>query len=78
MSPKGSNYAVAQQAHVLISMIAAAAHLLSGNAARSAYWAANVRERATTLTRADFNRAFPMKSDSMRVRVSQALAQLGL
>jgi DNA-binding winged helix-turn-helix (wHTH) protein/tetratricopeptide (TPR) repeat protein len=65
-------------AHVLIAMIAAAAHLLSGDAARAAYWAANVRERAASLTRADFNRAFPMKSDSMRVRVSQALAQLGL
>jgi DNA-binding winged helix-turn-helix (wHTH) protein/tetratricopeptide (TPR) repeat protein len=65
-------------AHVLIAMIAAAAHLLCGDAARAAYWAANVRERAAALTRADFNRVFPMKSDSMRVRVSQALAQLGL
>jgi TolB-like protein len=65
-------------AHVLIAMIAAAAHLLNGDAARAAYWAANVRERADTLTRADFNRVFPMKSDSMRVRVSLALAQLGL
>jgi hypothetical protein len=57
---------------------AAAAHLLNGDAARAAYWAANVRERADTLTRADFNRVFPMKLDSMRVRVSLALAQLGL
>jgi TolB-like protein len=65
-------------AHVLIAMIAAAAHLLNGDAARAAYWAANVRERADTLTRADFNRVFPMKLDSMRFRVSQALAQLGL
>ena len=65
-------------AHVLIAMIAAAAHLLSGDAARAAYWAANVRERADTLTRADFNRVFPMKLDSMRFRVSLALAQLGL
>jgi TolB-like protein len=65
-------------AHVLIAMIAAAAHLLNGDAARAAYWAANVRERADTLTRADFNRVFPMKLHSMRFRVSQALAQLGL
>ena len=65
-------------AHVLIAMIAAAAHLLNGNAGRARYWAANVRERADTLTRTDFNRAFPMKLDSMRVRVSLALAKLGL
>ncbi len=32
-------------AHVLIAMIAAAAHTLAGDAARAAFWAANVRER---------------------------------
>ena len=64
-------------AHVLIAMIAAAAHALNGDAVRAAYWAANVRGRSNTLTRDDFCRAFPMKSDSMRVKVSQALAQLG-
>jgi DNA-binding winged helix-turn-helix (wHTH) protein len=64
-------------AHVLIAMIAAAAHALKGDAARALYWAANVRERSSALTRADFCRAFPMKSDSMRVRVLQALGQLG-
>ena len=64
-------------AHVLIAMIAAAAHALNGDAARAAYWAANVRERSGALTRGDFYRAFPMKSDAMRVRVLQALAQLG-
>ena len=64
-------------AHVLIAMIAAAAHALKLDAARAAYWAANVRERNPSLTRADFSRAFPMKSDAMRLRVQQALAQLG-
>jgi len=64
-------------AHVLIAMIAAAAHALNGDAARATYWAANVRERNGTLTRDDFCRAFPMKSDAMRVRVLQALRQLG-
>jgi hypothetical protein len=39
--------------------------------------AANVRERNSSLTRADFARAFPMQSDAMRVRVQQALTQLG-
>jgi hypothetical protein len=64
-------------AHVLIAMIAAAAHALNGDAGRAADWAANVRERNGTLTRDDFCRAFPMKSDAMRVRVLQALRRLG-
>jgi hypothetical protein len=51
--------------------------VLNRDAARAAYWAANVRERNSALTRDDFSRAFPMKSDAMRVRVLQALAQLG-
>jgi DNA-binding winged helix-turn-helix (wHTH) protein/TolB-like protein len=64
-------------AHVLIAMIAAAAHALVLNATRATYWAANVRERNSSLTRADFSRSFPMQSEAMRVRVLQALAQLG-
>lgn len=64
-------------AHVLIAMIATAAHELNGDRARAAAWADNVRERNNTLTREDFCRAFPMKSDPMRVRVEQALAQFG-
>jgi hypothetical protein len=64
-------------AHVLIAMIAAAAHALTLDAARAAHWASNVRERNSSLTRADFSRAFPMQSEAMRVRVLQALAQLG-
>jgi TolB-like protein len=64
-------------AHVLIAMIAAAAHALNGDAARAAYWVANVRERSSALSRDDFRRAFPMKSDAMRVRILQALEHLG-
>jgi tetratricopeptide (TPR) repeat protein len=64
-------------AHVLIAMIATAAQALKGDAGRAAEWAANVRERNRALTREDFCRAFPMKSESMRARVSQALAQFG-
>jgi DNA-binding winged helix-turn-helix (wHTH) protein/tetratricopeptide (TPR) repeat protein len=64
-------------AHVLIAMIAAAAHALALDAARAAHWASNVRERNSSLTRADFSRSFPMQSEAMRVRVLQALAQLG-
>ena len=64
-------------AHVLIAMIAAAAHSLQGDRERASSWARNVRERNAALTRDDFVRAFPMKSDSMRARVLQALAQVG-
>jgi TolB-like protein len=64
-------------AHVLIAMIAAAAHGLKGDAGRATAWAANVRERNGALTRADFCRAFPMKSEGMRSRVLRALEQIG-
>jgi DNA-binding winged helix-turn-helix (wHTH) protein/tetratricopeptide (TPR) repeat protein len=64
-------------AHVLIAMIAAAAHVMSGDTRRAAVWAANARERNPALTRDDFCRAFPMQSDAMRARVLQALVQLG-
>jgi len=64
-------------AHVLIAMIAAAAQLLKGDTERAAWWAANVHERNAMLGRDDFLRAFPMKSESMRSRVEQALRQLG-
>jgi hypothetical protein len=64
-------------AHVLIAMIACAAHALTGDNQRSAFWAANVRERNATLTRADFFRAFPMRSAAMRARLQQALARVG-
>ncbi|HEY2590204.1 MAG TPA: hypothetical protein VGI35_01330, partial [Steroidobacteraceae bacterium] len=64
-------------AHVLIAMIAAAAQSLKGDTERAAWWTANVRERNAALGRHDFLRAFPMKSESMRSRVEQALRQLG-
>jgi TolB-like protein len=64
-------------AHVLIAMIAAATHELTGDSEKAAFWAANVRERNASLTRADFFRAFPMKLNAMRTRVEQALIQAG-
>jgi len=73
----GERAARAPGAHVLIAMIAAATHAVTGDAARAAAWAANVRERNAALGREDFFRSFPMKSPAMRGRVSQALAQLG-
>ena len=64
-------------AHVLIAMIAAAAHELAGDKNRAAFWAANVRERNSSLTRESFFRAFPMKVVAMRTRVDRALAGMG-
>ncbi|MEI7037620.1 winged helix-turn-helix domain-containing tetratricopeptide repeat protein [Fulvimonas yonginensis] len=64
-------------AHVLIAMIAAAAHALAGDATRARAWAAQVRARNPALTRDDFFRAFPMQSASLRERLSTALARLG-
>jgi TolB-like protein len=62
-------------AHVLIAMIASAAHALVGDEARAATWAAEVRARNPLLTRDDFFRAFPMKPASLRSRISTALAR---
>jgi len=64
-------------AHVLIAMIAVAAHASAGDDARARRWADQVRARCA-LTRADFFVAFPMKDEAMRARVSDALARSGL
>lgn len=64
-------------AHVLIAMIAAVAHAFNGDLVRGAQWAANVRDRNASMNREHFCRAFPMESEAMRMRVLQALAQLG-
>jgi tetratricopeptide (TPR) repeat protein len=64
-------------AHVLIALIAVAAHALVRDENRAASWAANVRSRNPALTRSDFFRAFPMKSEATKVRVSNALTRLG-
>jgi TolB-like protein len=63
-------------AHVLIAMIAAAAHELTGDRARATFWSANVRERNPSLGRDAFFRAFPMRPDALRRRVDQALTRL--
>ncbi len=64
-------------AHVLIAMVATAAHALAGDEARAASWAADVRARNASLTREDFFRAFPMKSEATKARVANALARFG-
>ena len=64
-------------AHVLIAMIACAAHALVGDGTRAAEWAANVRARNPVLSAEDFFRSVPMRSAAMRTRVSAALARQG-
>jgi TolB-like protein len=64
-------------AHVLIAMIAVAAHGLAGDEVRAASWCANVRSRNSALTRSDFFRAFPMKPEATKARVSNALERFG-
>lgn len=64
-------------AHVLIAMIAAAAHALAGDDTRAREWARNVRARNPRLTREDFFRAFPFRSQATHARVAAALQRLG-
>ena len=61
-------------AHVLIAMIAVAAHSLAGDRERAAAWAANVRERKPDITTADFFRSFPFADGGVRQRVAAALS----
>jgi TolB-like protein len=64
-------------AHVLIAMIASAAHALAGDEGRAAAWAANVRARNPALARVDFFRSFPMRPAQMRERIEAALVRHG-
>ena len=64
-------------AHVLIAMIAVAAHALASDAIRAAAWAADVRERSPSLSTDDFFRAFPMQPATTRARVARALVRFG-
>ena len=64
-------------AHVLIAMIASAMHAIAGDESASNAWAANVRERNPALTSEDFFRSFPMKTESARARVAEALVRRG-
>ena len=65
-------------AHVLIAMIAAAAHALNGDTANARRWAANVRERNPALGSDEFFHAFPMRPQAVHARIARALAKLGL
>ena len=65
-------------AHVLIAVIAAAAHALNDDGERAAAWATNVRERAGAITQADFFRSFPFTDSATRARIARVLSALGM
>lgn len=64
-------------AHPLIAMIATAAQALAGNEKSARRWAAEVRSRSPKLTHEDFFIAFPIRSESMKERVTAALVSNG-
>jgi TolB-like protein len=64
-------------AHVLIAMIACAAHSLAGDPGRAAAWAADVKARNPALTREDFFRSFPIQPAAARSRIARALEHSG-
>ena len=64
-------------AHALIEMIAAAAHALNGDEARSLAWMRSARRRTPGLVPADFFRAFPFRDSATRRRIAAALDRVG-
>ena len=64
-------------AHVFMALLAAAAQVLAGDAARAEAWAADVRRRGPRLNSADFFRGYPIRTEPMRSRVAAALDSLG-
>ena len=64
-------------AHVLIAMIAVAAHEMNGDADSAARWAGNVRSRNATVGQAEFFESFPFSHGETRARFAAALAKYG-
>jgi len=64
-------------AHVLIAMIAVAAHALNGDCGKANAWAENVRNRNPGVTREDFFKSFPFADQKTRERLSKAFGDYG-
>jgi TolB-like protein len=64
-------------AHVLIDLIAAAAHGLNGDDAAAKIWAETARARRPDVSAADFFRAFPFRDGATRRRIATALGRYG-
>lgn len=65
-------------AHVLIALIAVAAHRLNGDRTRAAHWARNARERRPKIAQGDFFGSFPFSDSALRQRLAKALASSGI
>ncbi|MEZ5893299.1 MAG: winged helix-turn-helix domain-containing protein [Parvularculaceae bacterium] len=64
-------------AHVLIAMIAVAAHDLNGDRDKAERWARNVRERSPAIGQREFFISFPFSHDGACARLSSALSKHG-
>lgn len=64
-------------AHVLIELIAVAAHGMDGNDARARSWAASARQRAPGISSEEFLRAFPFRDPQVRARIGAILKKYG-
>jgi tetratricopeptide (TPR) repeat protein len=64
-------------AHVLIELIAVAAHGLAGNTAEAKIWADSARARSPSLTREAFARAFPFRDPKTLRQLSTTLGRFG-
>jgi TolB-like protein len=73
----GDRAARSPGAHVLIAMVASVAQSLAGNDAAASEWARQVKERNAILNADDFLRAFPMRPEPVRTRITAALNGLG-
>ena len=62
-------------AHVLIDVIAVAAHGLNGDDAAARAWAETARARRPDVSAADFFRAFPFRDDATRQRIAEVLGR---
>ena len=64
-------------AHVLIAMIAVVTHALAQHDKGARHWADNARNRNDALTKEDFFRSFPLKSEDIRARAAIAFKSQG-
>jgi len=73
----GDQAARSPGAHVMIDMIAVAAHSLNSNEASARFWAESARAKAPETSTAEFFRAFPFRDEQTRRRIAQALERHG-
>ncbi len=65
-------------AHVLIAVIAVAAHALNGHHDAAKTWAENAKSRRPDISSEHFFRSFPFRDETLRQRIAQALASYAI